>query len=268
VPDFSDPEEAEVGGRYPQSTAEAQRTVNPIASDRRRLLLALSVGALTLPAARAVSAQDSPRLIAYLKVGIKVSTLESVLRAELPGVNITFMGRLRDFRNVVEARVAQLALAQLPVLQELSLAASLQGMKNGSKEESYVLVSTTRMSPSDAPHRVVGMVDLVGRRQAPELVAKMLGGYRPKKVERVTKEADLMGLLQFRVADAILVREASLDRLRRGSQMSLTTTSLPTAKLGLPAFWVSNDGLESKMKQRVKQFSPRLLEMLGVDGWR
>ncbi len=236
----------------------------------RRLLLALSAGAATLVGSGGVAlAETGLRLAAYLKVGIKVSVFESEMRKELPGVKPTFLGRLRDFREAATDRGTQIVLAPGPVLEEVGLKPSLQGMKDGAAVEGYALVSVGQaMDPSDAPQRTIGMVDLVGRRKASELVEKMLGGHSPKKVKRVTKEADLLGLLQFAVADAIIVREASLERLRSGSQMKLVTTALPKGRLGLPAFWFSDDSVKSKVEPRVKEFSSNLLKMLGVDGWR
>lgn len=213
--------------------------------------------------------QPPVRLVAYLTVGIKAKQLESLLSEALPGVEVTVFGRLRDFQNAIEDSSPQMAMAAAPVLEELRLDVTLQGHKDGQASEPYVLVAQgAGIHIADAPQKSIGIIDLLGRAKMPALVTKMLDGHSPKKVKRVTKEADLMGLLQFDVADAILVRKAALARLQQGSQMVVTAVEAPSAKLGLPAVWFASTTVRQQIAPKFAQIDSKLNAILGVDEWR
>ena len=133
--------------------------------------------------------------------------LQGYLSEAAPGVSFTVFGRQKDFVNTLKTQPPDAVIAHRPVIEGIGVQNEpvLQGTLGGKDSQQYVLVSVDQgVDTANLAKLNVGAVDLLGRRKMSKFVAKLLGV--PKvKVKRVTKLEDLLPLLQFSMADAVMV---------------------------------------------------------------
>lgn len=184
----------------------------------------------------------------------------------MPGVNVTVFGKLSDFRAALEASPPSAALSPKPVLASLNRTADLQGIKAGSDAEQYLLISTKPLPREALSSLRYGIVDLVERRSLPKFVAGLLGVSAPPEVQRVTKIEDLLPLLQFQTADAVLLPERFRSDFESKSKMRFTILSLSTAKVGLVAVTFLSE--RQPLENAIRRLPREVLADLGVDEWK
>lgn len=199
-------------------------------------------------------------------VDIRPHALQKLMQGALPGVEVTVFGRVGDFKSALETTKPDAVIAMAPVLEYLGFTPALQGVLGGSAEEKYLLLSERPLEPSALPKLTIGCIDLVGRRELPTFVAKVVGLQQEPPVERVTKLEDLLRLLQFRRADAVLVPARFVDGLKAGTQMQITVLDLPAARVRRTAMAFPGD--RASVEAALKALPREVNEKLGVDGWR
>lgn len=202
------------------------------------------------------------RLLVFVHTTIKQRALQSLLKDSLPGLDVTAVGRVADFDRAL--RDGQDAVLTLPmVMQSHGMSPSVRGVRKGSSEESYSLVSVGR-TPDIGRLKSVGALDLLDRRGTTGFVRDLLD--TKVKVQRVTKVEDLLPLLQLERADAVLLPSRMIADLRSQSSLNLAAKVLPK-RLGLPALAsVSSRG--AKVVADARRISGRVADLLGVDGWK
>jgi hypothetical protein len=218
--------------------------------------------ALATAAASRLARAAEIKLLVFLHVALKQRAFQSELSAALAGISVMAVGRLGDFDRALKE--GQDAVLTLPVvLAAHGLALNVRGQRKGAQDEKYALVAPDK---TPDPTRVVsvGALDLLGREGTDTFIHGMLGG-KPK-VERVTKVEDLLPLLQMQRVDAIVLPSRLLNELRSTSRLTLTGLDLAGA-VGLPA--VSGVGPGAiQIVSALGRLPNRLMDALGVDGWR
>jgi hypothetical protein len=142
----------------------------------------------------------------------------------------------------------------------------LQGTLAGSPTEQFVVLSEDALEHSQLGSLVIGCIDLVGRRKLPAFVASVLALSNEPEVMRVTKVEDLLQLLQFRRARAILVAERFLPELQARTKMKFNVLRVPSAQvlrmaMAFPRNRAAVEGL-------LRGLSRDVIERLGVDAWQ
>ena len=113
----------------------------------------------------------------------------------------------------------------------------------------------------------VGAVDLLGRRKMSKFVAKLLGV--PKvKVKRVTKLEDLLPLLQFSMADAVMLPPDKVETFRSKSALNLQVTTINAATVGLPSVSVLSGGQRQIVIDALQKVNPQVMTRMGLDVWK
>jgi ABC-type amino acid transport substrate-binding protein len=112
----------------------------------------------------------------------------------------------------------------------------------------------------------IGCLDLMGRKSLPAFVAGLLGISHEPAIQRVTKTEDLLQLLQFKRADAVLLPEGFLADLQARTKMELKILRLPTAKV--LRVGVAFPGNRQAVEGAIRALPATILEQLGVDHWR
>lgn len=234
----------------------------------------LAAAALLLPAphgaaraAEATGAPARPLLYVYLHTDAKSATLERSLQDKLPALTVTVFGRFRDFEEAMSARPPDGVMAIGPLLAALNITQALQGVRGNSDSEPYVLVSVGEPLEGSLSGKVVGVVDLLGRTATQEFVAKLLKT-EDVKLKRVTKMEDLLSLLQFSAADAVLVPAAAVKAMGERSRLSLKVRELADARVGLPAVGVVNARSRELLVKQVQLLDGEVNKILGLDKWR
>ncbi len=202
------------------------------------------------------------RLLVFLHLSLTQRALEKTLKAALPGLEITTVGRVADFDRALAA--GQDGVLTLPiVLAAKSLKPQLRGRRDGATDETYSLVGVGS-APDPARVAVVGTLDLLGRSGTAAFVKQLLG--TSPKIERVTKVEDLLALLQMQRAETVVLPTRLVSDLRNMSRLDLVERQLDT-RVGLPAVSGTGPGAAGVVSA-VAKLEPGTLKLLGVDGWQ
>jgi hypothetical protein len=236
---------------------------------RRHVLLA-ALGALAgltdvhggLTQARAAGAT----VYVFAVTGIRPHILQKMLEASLPGMNVTVFGRVGDFSRALESAPPDAALAVTPVLKAFNLEAQVQGARRGSATEDYLVLSEGEISQERLASTTIGCLDLMGRKALPAFVAGLLGLPKEPEIQRVTKTEDLLQLLQFKRAEAILIPEGFLADIQARTKMELKILRLPSAKVLRVA--IAFPGNRQAVESALRALPAAVIDHLGVDQWR
>jgi len=226
---------------------------------------ALLLASVALPGS--TGAQDArPTLFVFLQLDVKSSALEQALQKQLPGLALTVFGRFRDFQDGVASKNPDAVIAITPLLDLDHTKAALQGVRGGKEWEPYLVVTTSADAPATWAGKTVGVVDLLGRDGTRSFAQAALGS-SDVKVNRVAKIEDLLPLLEFSAADAVLLPASALKRFTERTRLPLTVRELPNARVGLPAVAIRNDKARRAIVQAVQKLDPETRSLIGIDTW-
>jgi hypothetical protein len=209
---------------------------------------------------------DESKVYVFAVTSIRPHVLQKMLETALPGMSVTVFGRVGDFSRALEEAPPDAALANSPVLAAFGQKMEIQGLKNGSAQEDYLVLSESEVKPDKLGELTIGCLDLMGRKGLPAFVASLLGLSREPAIQRVVKTEDLLELLQFKRADAILVPEGFLSDLQARTKMELRTLRLPSAKV--LRVGIAFPGNRRAVEGPIRALPAAVLEQLGVDHWR
>jgi hypothetical protein len=212
-------------------------------------------------------AQDGrPTLYVFLQLDVKPNILEQTLQKQLPAVAVTVFGRFRDFQDVVANKRPDAILAIPPLLDLDHTKPTLQGAKGGRDWEPYVLISAGSAGSGSLSGKTIGVVDLLGHDGTQAFATAMLKT-ADVKVKRVAKIEDLLPLLEFSAADAILLPSAVVKRLTERTRLPLAVHELPGAHVGLPAVAVLRAASRDTVVRSLQGLDTDAKGMLGIDNW-
>jgi len=256
-----------VNGRSERRASPGGHGAPPSVSAKRRWLLwGVAALAASLVAISAAS-QDRPRLIVYLQTQVRARALEAMLARQMPMVDVIVCGRYRDFTKEL-ATSPEAALSLPTVLRAHGLTLDLKAVRAGQESEAYVLLSIGK--PVDKEHfpaLVVGAVDLLGRDGTADFVATLLGlESPPPEIKYVIKSEDLLPLLQFQSAEAVVLPEQEAARIKSLSKLDLKVTPLPT-RVGLPAVSFRSEASKRLIGPLIIALDAETQSKLGVDAW-
>ena len=225
--------ERNAAGADPTQTLPRRRPV------RARVAALSLLAALSLGRYQSAGAEEAlPAVFVFLQVDVKSSALEQALQKELPGLTVTVFGRLRDFQDAVATKNPDGIVAIAPLLELAQVKPTLQGVRGGKEWEPYMLVMSAGAGGGDDNSRklslagkTVGIVDLLGRDGTQAFAATALGT-SDVKVKRVAKIEDLLPLLEFSAADAVLIPSSAVKRFTERTRLTMTVRDLPNARVG------------------------------------
>jgi hypothetical protein len=125
--------------------------------------------------------------------------LQTLLQQSVPGVNVTVYGRIADLTSDLAARPPDAILAPRPVLEQSGVRVDLQGRAHGTDTEAWLRVTVGGRQGGDNA-RVIGLLDLVGRRRLAAFAAKLLDLKDEPLVAGATKPEDLLAMLELDLA--------------------------------------------------------------------
>jgi hypothetical protein len=194
----------------------------------------------------------------------KPNVVQAALQAKLAGNEVTVFGRLADFTAMVgqtppDVIVAPKALAE----QFAGFKTFLKGAHKGANHEQAVLISTKPVNTGAMASVNLGVVGILDRAAMNGFVNGVVGA--TPKLKLVTKVEDLLPLLTFGSADAILVGEGQVDEIKGRSQASLQATNIDNGTIGLVVAAAKGDA--AKTEAGLKGLGAAEKKMLGVDSW-
>jgi hypothetical protein len=230
-----------------------------------------TVALLSAAPTTAAGAEGRPTLYVFVQTDVRSSVLEKALQAKLPALAVTVFGRFRDFEEALASRApdAVLALAPLLVARQLDPIV-LRGVSNGRDVDTFVLVHTDlglAAMEGALANRTIGVVDLFGRKGTQDFAAALLKE-SSIRVKLVTRTDDLLSLLQFSAADAVLVPSDLVQTFKERSRLSLHVRTIPGATVERVAVSVLNPAVNDLITRQLRALDAPTSQMMGIDGWR
>lgn len=231
------------------------------ATSRRAAFVASAIGAAALlTSSKSLATQ---KLYVFAINDRRAHAVEKDLSDDMNGIAVTVFGRIADFVDGVTQGRPDAILAPELVLRELGVPPILHGTLAGDTSEQYALLSDQGHSMKKA--QSIGAVDLLGRREMPALIQKLLSSSAPPKVVRVAKVEDLLPALTFKTADAVVLPSRLVGSLKSRTSMPLSVVYPDKARLGCLCAGGNN---VSSVAPALRKLSRTTLSYLGVDGWR
>lgn len=215
-----------------------------------------------------ISPMDSfaESLYVFFPTTVGSNYVQSQLEKACPGVTITVFGRYRDFSTDIKNQPPDAIIAKTLLVKTFNdYTIKLQGVRNNGTEEAFVLVSVKKkVDPKDAIS--VGVIDILGRKGMNEY----LGNYFTPmpKLKIVTKVEDLLPLLTFDMAQALLITEYHIDYLKKISELNFVVTPVPGMKGGIIALALRNNGNTSAIPNAVKSMDAASNAILEIETWK
>jgi hypothetical protein len=232
------------------------------------LALALAPGGLTAGGAvREAGAADLPTLAVFLPADVKSGVIEKALQAHLPSLHVVVFGRFRDFESELTAHRPDAVMALEPLLVAQHIPAVLRGLSEGRDSEKYVLLSAGTPLQGALDGKTIGVVDFLGRNDTQTFMAAALKTPDVRS-KLVTKQEDLLSLLQFSAADAVLIPSTAVKAFAERSRLVFHVREIPGLLVGRAAVGVLRPEARATVVRAIEGLDGVTNRMLGVDAWR
>lgn len=213
------------------------------------------------------SAQD--KVYVFYPSVARPQAVQDKLQSGAQGVVVTVFGRYNDFTAKMEIEPAQMIITKPALISQFSgYDIKMKGMRAGKAEETYVLLSINSGVDLAAltAETMIGTIDILGRNGMNDF-AKQFFTTLPK-LKRVTKVEDLLPLLTFNMAAAILIQEPAIQYFKSTSNLNFVITKLPESKDGIVALAVKSGGNVNKIYSVLKSADKELCSFFEVDLWK
>ena len=206
-----------------------------------------------------------PLLFIWAPPWIRESGVISVLRANLSGIEIRAFSRQESLLTAIRMNppdaIMSLGNRLKPWSREPALEADFR------PRQDLHLVSIDAVIPKARWSTVTyGIVDYGDRTQSEAFVAHVLQLRRKPKLRRVSKVDDLLPLLQFKMADAVLVRTPAWRRLQRRTRLNLRAVRIAEPPRRL-AVTFPPGGRRRAIERRLLELNPRARAQIGIERW-
>ncbi|MBN1982067.1 MAG: hypothetical protein JW795_11080 [Chitinivibrionales bacterium] len=208
-------------------------------------------------------------LYVFFPTTMNAALVEQKLALLCPGVTIKVFETYSQFMGKIRMEVPDAVMVKPNILRQLSgFTGKKIGFHNESSSESYVLVTRGQKIDRSAitEKTKIGIIDFLGRAGMAEFFKPFFAA-QPMLV-RVVKLEDLLPLLRFAMADALIVSTAHIDYLKENSTLSLTQTTLPNVPGGIAVLGVRNGAETPKILEfftKTYKNNPLFIE---IDQWK
>lgn len=220
-----------------------------------------------LVVALAMHADSGELLYVFFPSTVRPHVLQKRISEVNPKIEVVVFGRFADFEEK-QALTPPLAILSLPeVISAVGgYSIKFRGKRNGAESEPYFLLSIgTGMDLSKIGGTTIGAVDFLGRKRMKTLVSGM---FNPApSIKTVTKIEDLLPLITFEMAKAILVTESQVDYIRNISQLDFVKTPVPQIRSGTIGLAVKEGGAAPEITRALKSMDEDLLKLFGGVRW-
>ncbi len=213
------------------------------------------------------SAQD--KVYVFYPSVARPQAIQDKIQSSAQGVEVTVYGRYNDFTAKMEMEPAQMIITKPALINKYDdYEVKIKGTRAGKTEESYVLLSiNNRVDIATlTPETVIGTIDIFGRNGMNDFAKQFFT--KVPKLKRVIKMEDLLPLLTFNMAAAILVQEPAVQYFESTSNLKFTITKLSETKDGIVALAVKSGGKADKIATVLKSADKELCSFFEVDLWK
>lgn len=212
--------------------------------------------------------QAQSKLYVFMAGKSDSDTLKAKLAAQLTGIELFVLDRVRDFKAKVQLEPPDAILSYGPVVQDYrNYPVAISGTFKGKKYEEYFLLSEDHPVSADSlSHITVGVLDFMGKKSLTKFVHGRLKA--TPKLRRVTKFEDLLPLLNLKLADAILVSKRDEKLIRTASKLNLVTTEIAEAKIPLPALGIREGKAAAQLVTAIENLDAETNRQMGIEKWQ
>lgn len=197
----------------------------------------------------------------------KPAVIEKSLETKIAGANVKVFARYADFQALVQKDNPAVIICP-PLAKDAAKIGgqiALSGVAKGGTEQNMLWVSIDQEFDLAANKGAnIGLLDLAGRAPMRGFLSKVAGG--DAKIKLASKLEDLLPMLTFKSADAVLVTESDFDAIKSRSQATLKTKSAGTKMGNLVV--INNGAGADKAVASIKGLSKNELSMLGIEQWK
>lgn len=237
---------------------------------KRRDVLTMTVagaGITLVGGWRALWAAGRARVLMFIPSDEKSRTIEKRLAGAMDSLEVTVFGRAKDLERSIAQLQPEAVVAPEPTLRDLGLNADLSGKRAGSTTEPYVLITVgDPASPRSMAGETVGVLGIMGHSSMEKHCGSLLGT-RDQKIKTVTKYADLLPLLQFKVAKGVILPQRFAHTLTARSALKLVENEIPGGRVGLTAVAIRSAEARNIVISALRGLDDAGKSALGVEGW-
>jgi hypothetical protein len=198
----------------------------------------------------------------------KSNQIEKELSTKIQSLDVHAYGRFSDFKAKVLLQKPAAILAPYQTIKALGFENQIRlwGTVNGLTSEPLVLMSIG--NPIDLNKLSVQMIGLVAVVDRPALKSLMEDKLRSKpKANPVTKLEDLLPMLTFESANAIMITASEAKQFQDRSEANLVVQSIPGAQWECLVLAVLSDEGKALVTELERLPKP-VLELLSLEGWK
>jgi hypothetical protein len=197
------------------------------------------------------------------------NTIQDKMQSIFKGVTVTVFGRYIDFSEKIGTDPPNAILTKTALIKQLNkFDVVLKGCRKGATNETYVLLSIDTLLDKNSlrPEMVIGCIDILGRDGMNSFAAQFFPSL--PKLKRVTKLEDLLSMLSFNMASAILVEDYFVEYFKKTSNQAFSTVTLPCENIGIIALAVKNGEKAEKTITVLKNADKSIISFFTIDSWK
>ncbi len=194
--------------------------------------------------------------------------MQSKMTNACPDLKITVFGRFRDFVEKTKETPPSAILSKTSVVKHINgYSVCLHGVRKGSTEEPYVLLSVDKKIDSiNLVGITLGVIDILGSKGTKQFVAQYFA--TKPRLKRVTKIEDLLPLLTFDIADAVLIPENYIRYFKQISNLNFVINPVQEMTAGIVVLAVK-DGCKSLLTiSSIKGLGDVENALFEVENWK
>ncbi len=168
-------------------------------------------------------------LYVYYPSTLRPNIVQQKAMGASPDVTVTVFGKYRDFQMRVETDKPDAILTKSETATDFTdFDKQLLARRSNGEEASYLLLSIDPLFTKESitEKTVIGTVDFMKRGRVTTFVHNLVGV--KSKVKHVTKVEDLLPLLSFKMADAVVLNERDIQYFKKRSNLKFVTINLAT----------------------------------------
>ncbi|RLC14657.1 MAG: hypothetical protein DRI57_14130 [Deltaproteobacteria bacterium] len=206
-----------------------------------------------------------------LYVFYPTTTRSQIVQKELdrvcPGIEITVFGRYEDFKAKIGMNSPDAILTKDPVIRQIGgYLTKMEGARKGATDEPYVLVSVDKkVDPHNIGNAPIGIFDILGRKGMKKFVSRYFTA--TPRLRRVSKMEDMLQLLTFNMADAILIPEIHVNYFKEISKLNFAVTPVPGMRVGIIALGVKQGKHAPQIIKGLSGMDNKIKALVEVDDW-
>lgn len=205
-------------------------------------------------------------LYVFMPSKFRPIAMQNKMREACPGIDIMVFGRHKDFDDQVKANKPDAILTKPAVIEHIGgYMVSLKGKRKGAVRESHVLLSVDKKTDLNNIGKLkIGVFDILGRKGMKGYIGRH---FNPApKLKRVSKMEDLLQMLTFNMADAVLVPKNDVSYFREISNLNFVVTPVQM-KTGIISLAKKDGTGASKITGAIKKTAPKNMALPEVDAW-